>query len=316
MSVPMHIKSLHLRNFKQFSDFSLSARDVNVLVGPNNSGKSTTLDALRICQDVLRFASRRVPTNERHNGDGICQTYTISESLLSIPIVNVVRNFRAEDAEIIIKSVNGPVLIIRLHQDHQLKAYIVNSPRAITNSRIFSELFPIKIVVVPTLGPFESEENYLTDETVQRNEGTRLAHRNFRNIIYRMDDGNFQEFSRLVRDAWVGIEIRKPAINTSSFPRAMDIFYEENRMPREIGWSGFGLQVWMQMMLHMIKGGRDKILVMDEPDIYLHPDLQKKLFRISKERFGQLFIGTHSTEIINEANPGQILSISSAVDFH
>jgi hypothetical protein len=51
--------------------------------------------------------------------------------------------------------------------------------------------------------------------------------------------------------------------------------------------------------------------VLDEPDIYLHPDLQRRLLRLVRQRFGQVFLATHSTEIINEANPGDILSVSS-----
>jgi predicted ATP-dependent endonuclease of OLD family len=46
MSATIH--SIKLTNFKRFESFYFSARAANVLVGPNNSGKSSILDALRV----------------------------------------------------------------------------------------------------------------------------------------------------------------------------------------------------------------------------------------------------------------------------
>lgn len=64
------------------------------------------------------------------------------------------------------------------------------------------------------------------------------------------------------------------------------------------------------MMTHFMRGNPESILVLDEPDIYLHPDLQHRLVRIARQKFGQIFIATHSTEIINEANTGEIILVS------
>jgi len=42
------ISSIHFENFKVLENFSISLKKINILVGINNSGKSTILDALRI----------------------------------------------------------------------------------------------------------------------------------------------------------------------------------------------------------------------------------------------------------------------------
>lgn len=60
-----------------------------------------------------------------------------------------------------------------------------------------------------------------------------------------------------------------------------------------------------------MRGSPKAVLVLDEPDIYLHPDLQRRLTRVVQEKFGQILLATHSTEIINEVNSGDILSIES-----
>ena len=64
--------------------------------------------------------------------------------------------------------------------------------------------------------------------------------------------------------------------------------------PREIHWSGFGFQVWLQILLQLARGNGDSVLVLDEPDIYLHADLQRRLLRLVGERFPQYFIATCS----------------------
>ena len=55
------ISSIYFENFKVLEKFSISLREFNILVGPNNSGKSTILDALRILQGAYRYASRFKP---------------------------------------------------------------------------------------------------------------------------------------------------------------------------------------------------------------------------------------------------------------
>jgi hypothetical protein len=67
----------------------------------------------------------------------------------------------------------------------------------------------------------------------------------------------------------------------------------------------------MQMAVQFLRGDKGSILVLDEPDIYLHPDLQKRMLRMVKDRFGQVFMATHSAEILNEADAGDILLINA-----
>ncbi|MEI6730675.1 MAG: AAA family ATPase, partial [Pseudomonadota bacterium] len=45
----MHLSSLHIKNFRMLEDFQVKKLGkVNLIVGKNNSGKSTVLEALRI----------------------------------------------------------------------------------------------------------------------------------------------------------------------------------------------------------------------------------------------------------------------------
>ncbi len=52
------------------------------------------------------------------------------------------------------------------------------------------------------------------------------------------------------------------------------------------------------------------MLIIDEPDIYLHSDLQRQLVHLLRSRDGDVVIATHSTEILAEAEAGEILVLN------
>jgi hypothetical protein len=302
------IQSISFSNFKKFSRFSLTCREANILVGPNNSGKSTTLDALRVFRDVYRFAVRNNPDQRDQPEIGVCASYRMPSNLIGIPIENIVRNYGDEQAKIEIRLSNESRLHIWLHPDEPVNAFVQTDKALPRTTGDFRRLFPVELTIVPTLSALEEREQTVKAETAARNENTRLASRNFRNILYRKDRDEFDEFVRLCREGWEDVEIERPEIVRGD-PSYLTMMYVEDRIPREVYWSGFGFQVWMQMMAQFMRASPNSILVLDEPDIYLHPELQKKILNLAKARFAQIFIATHSTEIMNEADPGDILSI-------
>jgi predicted ATP-dependent endonuclease of OLD family len=88
------------------------------------------------------------------------------------------------------------------------------------------------------------------------------------------------------------------------------MFCPEERYPREIYWSGFGFQVWCQMLTFIVRAKKSSLLIIDEPDIYLHSDLQRQLVSLLKDIEPDVLIATHSTEIISEADPGDLLVVN------
>jgi predicted ATPase len=61
MSEKLRITSIRFRIYKAFRDYSISLNPFNVLVGPNNAGKSTVLGAIRILSEGIRRARARNP---------------------------------------------------------------------------------------------------------------------------------------------------------------------------------------------------------------------------------------------------------------
>ena len=61
MSESLRITSVVFRNYKALKNYSVSLNEFNILVGPNNSGKSTIISAFRLLAEGLRKASSRNP---------------------------------------------------------------------------------------------------------------------------------------------------------------------------------------------------------------------------------------------------------------
>ncbi len=305
------VHGIKFTNFKRFDSFYFSARGANILVGPNNSGKSSILDALRIAHVCLRYTRSISPKAMEIPGTGIVYGYQLPTSSLPLPFANIATNYSDEDAVVEIRCRNRNKLFILLNPERPIRFYADAENHSLKTSKSFREAISLDLVIVPPLGPFEETEHYVTDETVQRNEATRLSNRYFRNIWLRRSLPDFSVLSDMVTKSWAGIDIKYPEIARSD--RAfLQMFYTENRIDREVYWSGFGFQVWLQVLTHLLRGTANSILVIDEPDIYLHPDLQRKLPHLVNGRFPQFFMATHSVEIINEADSGDVASINSS----
>ena len=73
--------------------------------------------------------------------------------------------------------------------------------------------------------------------------------------------------------------------------------------------AGFGFQVWCQMLTHLVQSSSSSIFLIDEPDIYLHSDLQRQLLSLLQDLGPDILIATHSTEIVSEAEANDIVLI-------
>jgi hypothetical protein len=64
------------------------------------------------------------------------------------------------------------------------------------------------------------------------------------------------------------------------------------------------------MLTYIVRGQHSSLFMIDEPDIYLHADLQRQLLGILKNLRPDILIATHSTEIISEADPDDLVVIN------
>jgi hypothetical protein len=67
--------------------------------------------------------------------------------------------------------------------------------------------------------------------------------------------------------------------------------------------------MWLQTMWFITRSRGAGTLILDEPDVYMHPDLQRRLIRFIRNQAPQVIVTTHSVEIIAEVEPESIVVI-------
>lgn len=64
------------------------------------------------------------------------------------------------------------------------------------------------------------------------------------------------------------------------------------------------------MLTHLVQSSDKALFLIDEPDIYLHAELQRQLLSLLRNLGPDILIATHSTEIITEAESDDIVLIN------
>src|SRR5262245_5011447 len=98
MTETMHrFTRVEFTHFKAFRYFSLDLKHFNILVGPNNAGKSTILVAFRILAPALRKAAARKPTIIT-GPKGKAHGYEVDLSAISVAEENIYYNYDESEA--------------------------------------------------------------------------------------------------------------------------------------------------------------------------------------------------------------------------
>ena len=296
------------KRFKAFESFTLNLQHINIMVGPNNAGKSTILAAFRILAAGLRKAnSRKAELIE--GPDGARPGYSVDFAALSIGEENIFFNYDVSEPASVTFSLTGSKKLVLYFPEERLCYLFADDPeKHIMFPRQFKSAFNCPIGFVPILGPVEHDEKLYGKEAARLALFNYRAARNFRNIWHHYPD-DFEAFQCALRETWPGMDVQMPDPPVLLEKPTLHMFCTEERITREIAWIGFGFQVWCQMLTHLVKSKNSSIFLIDEPDIYLHSDLQRRLLTLLRELGPDILVATHSTEIISEADADEILLI-------
>jgi hypothetical protein len=309
MAEKPRITSIRFRNYKAFEDYSVSLSPFNVLVGPNNAGKSTVLGAIRILSEGIRRARSKSPDLIDGPKGHQVRAHPINLQGLPVSTENVFHNYdESLPATVEFRLSNEGGLTLFFPQRGQ--CYLIPiADRPARSPSDFKRHFNVDIAFVPTLGPVEHNERFYQKEAARLALLSYGASRNFRNIWYHFPEG-FDEFRRTIQETWPGMDIQPPELISGEDKTILCMFCPEERFPREIFWAGFGFQVWCQMLTFILQAKSASLLVIDEPDIYLHSDLQRQLVSLLKELGPEIILATHSAEIIAEVEPQALLNVN------
>lgn len=306
------LSELKLHNFRGFDRHSLPLRETSIIVGRNNAGKSTVVEALRLISVVterltgLNFREPPLWTElpKRHRG--------VSPSLsdLGIDFTAICHRYRDPPARVTASFEGGESIDFHVHNTGDGFAVVRDpSGSVVTHKGTARDLDFPQVHILPQVAPLEKDEKILASEDyVRRNLSSPLAPRHFRNQL-RILRGEYRNFRRIAEETWPGLQIRTLQGARGLPGDTLSLMVRDRDFVAEVGLMGHGLQMWLQTMWFLARTPEQTSVVLDEPDVYMHPDLQRKMVRIVKDRFDQVLIATHSIEIMAEVNPSDILVI-------
>lgn len=301
--------TVEFKRFKAFESFRLELRHFNVLVGPNNAGKSTVIAAFRILSEAMRKASSR-KADMIQGPNGRVYGHNVDLKGAFIAEENLFFDYQ-DDEPAYIKFILSSRNTLTLYFPEQGVCYLIPDAqgKSCATPATFNANFKCKIGFAPILSPVDHKERLFKAEAARLALLSYEASRNFRNIWYHFPE-KFEQFQSLVESTWPGMSVSRPEAERVGDKVCLFMYCPEKRKPREIFWSGFGFQVWCQMLTHIVQASGLSLFLIDEPDVYLHSDLQRQLIAILKNLGPTIVVATHSTEIISECEADEIVLVS------
>ena len=309
---------LKLRNFRGFAAHRLPLRDLTVIVGKNNAGKTTLVEALRLLSVVVsrykNLTYRRPPAWTELP----IHEYGVAPSLrnLEINFQGIFHGYSDPPATIEGIFSNGYSVLIFLNflnQTEEIYA-VIRDPKgnAITSKSQATKADLPLVSIMPQVTPVQLQERILDSDYVQRAMSSSLASLHFRNQLNLLYKQFYSKFRQVVEDTWPGVRVMK-LYGQGDLPHsAIELHIRNEGFVGEIGLMGHGLQMWLQTMWFLTRSVRSTTVILDEPDVYMHPDLQRNVIRFLRNRFPQIILTTHSIEIMAEVEPENILIVDKA----
>ena len=305
------IEHLRLQNFRGFEDHRLPMGPMTVVVGQNNAGKTTIVEALRLLSMVtLRY--RNLTYGRTPRDTDLPRRYIgVSPSLKNMEIsFKTIFNHYADPPGIITAVfASGESITIYVLSKGRIHAVIRKSSGKILSSRQqAAEVELPSVRIMPQVAPLLREEAILSDDYVKATISSRLAPLHFRNQL-RVRYDLFPDFKRVVEQTWPGVQIRE-FIGRNRLPgEELHLEIRNEGFVAEAAEMGHGLQMWLQTMWFITLAGQTPTVILDEPDVYMHADLQRRIIRFLRNRHEQTIITTHSVEIMSEVQPDEILIV-------
>lgn len=308
------IRKIHIKNFRCFEDHEIVFQRSAILVGRNNAGKSTLVEALRL----VALVADRHKTSVYHAPPG-----WTGLPMIDVGIQPALHGFDFSDASLFYHYGDPPAIIDVLFTTGQKIKIYLGGGAAIHSVLRGSQNRPIAkkseaqklrlptISALPPVAPLRVVEKVLSEEHVRHAVSSSLSPLHFRNQLAYFKS-HYRRFKDLCESMWPRLQVQSLEKSGTTKDPTLSLLIRDDNFVAEVGRMGHGLQVWMQIMWYLARSKGTSTIILDEPDTYLHADLQRKLLGALRGRFKQVLLATHSVEIMAEVAPEDILIVERA----
>ncbi|MBD2754550.1 AAA family ATPase [Spirosoma validum] len=314
------LKRVSIQNFKSLKDITLDLQKVNLLIGPNNSGKTNFLKALEFCYDAhgLEEIEMKIGDEDEAEETGmfIIENYTIVEKYNYLKTV-FKRNGQSE-------------VSFQLLFDDNVKAYIewsAEKSRIVrnvdgSNGKFFNAKESIQALKndLGKITIYKPDSNKLTqpglvgtgEEVVNADCSNLVGFLDlmlgkYRRTVFNRTENDLStcipEFDEInLEDASPTDELKK-LHGDKSFKRIglsnskQDITYWADELSE-------GTLYFLALLCIINQPNPPKLLLLEEPEKGIHPrrirEVMDFIFRLAEEKDIQIILTTHNENVLNE----------------
>jgi len=301
------LNSVRVWRFKSLEDVTLNLGDrLTVLVGPNNAGKSSLLQAIQFAVSVVQ--SVNLDGSGRWSGDTLSGTlaadqlvYTPLRDVQTLALGGILRQDIEHAIRVDFTSPDDTASIsVRRGRNKNISIQCTTK----TLGEALQAMDRPFSVIAPGLAGIPSYEEFRSEGIVRRAAARGDANSVFRNVLWilRRDREGWDAFHNRLWDVFPDIEFDvrfDPATDEHIKATAL-----RNWVHFPIDASGTGVLQAAQVLAY-VGVYSPQLLILDEPDAHLHPDNQRKLIRLldrlAEEEGLQVLLSTHSRHILDEA---------------
>ena len=307
-------------NFKNFGKVEVELGNPVVFIGPNNSGKTTALQALALWEIGLKRwnENRKGKTNpEKRLGVVINR-----RDLISVPLPDarlLWRNLRVRDAQknvridIIVEGVTtGKAWKCGLEFDYANQESIYCRPlrtgeadgKVSARMLIPDEAGGLSVAFLPPMSGLASNETRLDSGAINVRIGEGRTAEVLRNLCYQVweDTDKWKTLCQKI-NALFGVLLDEPKYIPERGEIEMN-YSDASGISLDLSSSGRGLQQTL-LLLAYIAAHPGSVLLLDEPDAHLEILRQRQIYQVltelAREHDSQIVAASHSEVILNEA---------------
>lgn len=320
------LTKLNIRNFKRFGEVEIELGSPVVFIGPNNSGKTSAMQALALWDIGLkRWNEKRLGKSTPEKRPGV----TVNRrDLIAVPSPDAnllwhdlhVRDVRRIEGRQQTSNVRIDIIVEGVTKDRPWtcglefdyandESFYCRPLRRAEGKNpnrmpVPEEAGTVQIAFLPPMSGLAATETRLDQGAVNVRIGEGRTADVLRNLCYKVHEEEPEMWRELVAhiQRLFGSKLAPPRYVAERGEILMT--YQENRVQLELSSSGRGLQQTL-LLLAYLYGNPGAVLLLDEPDAHLEILRQRQIYRLLTDVAGasgsQIIAASHSEVLLTEA---------------
>ena len=303
---------LEISNFKGYrSSGRIPLEHPSVLIGPNNCGKTTALQAIALWSTAVRTWQQNAKDSKAKTRTGKPLNRLAIQAVPVPKTRHFWKNLKVSGHELQISlglELEGAVvpvtMVFRHHASDEL-IYAEPHPATANNPQVLARAAQLDVALLYPMSGISADEPLITRNRIDYHMGrgsTAEVLRNLCLVVHQDNPGDWLDITQLMQRLFQ-VQLSTPQENEGG---ALDLSYQQPGAdrPLDLSLAGRGFQQMLLILAHLYSH-KGSVLLIDEPDAHLEILRQQQIYSllstIADRNRCQVLIATHSEVVMQEA---------------